>query len=129
MSFVAQSLETFLFPSERRSRQRFQLALAVEYKLLGRGDRTGSGKTRNISSTGVLIEVADRQPLSGSIELVVTWPCVLDGVCALKLLMKGRIVRNEGQGIAIQSRQYEFRTAGPASRAKRPGFKFLPTLS
>jgi hypothetical protein len=125
MSLAAHPFGMFLFPSERRSRQRFQLALAVEYRLLGKGERCGSGKTRNISSTGVLFEVADRQPFSGSIELIVSWPCVLDGACALKLLMKGRVVRNEGKGIAIESSQYEFRTAGPASGAKRQDFKLL----
>lgn len=113
MSVMAQSLDSIL-SSERRSRQRFPLALTVEYRLLGKGERSGSGKTRNISSNGVLFEVADGQAFSGSIELVVSWPCILDGACALKLLMKGRVVRNDGKGIAIESRQYEFRTAGLA---------------
>jgi hypothetical protein len=119
----------FLIPPERRSRQRFQISLAVEYRLLGRGERCGTGKTCNISSTGVLFEAAEGQSLSGSIELVVSWPCVLDNACALKLLMKGRVVRSEGRGIAIESRQYEFRTAGPASGAKRLDFKLLSSRS
>jgi c-di-GMP-binding flagellar brake protein YcgR len=111
---------------ERRSRYRFPLALSVEYKLLGKGERSGSGKTRNISSTGMLIEVPDFEPVSGAIELVVSWPCVLDGACALKLLMKGRVVRSEGKGIAIESRQHEFRTAGPVGGLKRWDSKVLP---
>lgn len=101
---------------ERRSRQRFPLALAVEYRMLGKAERFGSGQTRNISSTGLLFEIAEPQPLSGSIELMVSWPCLLDGMCALKLVMRGRIVRSEGIGIAIQSKQHEFRTAGPVIR-------------
>jgi hypothetical protein len=125
MSIAAQPFGMFSFPSERRTRQRFPLALAVEYRLLGKGERCGSGKTRNISSTGVLFEVAEWEPFSGSIELIVSWPCVLDGACALKLLMKGQVVRNEGKGIAIESRQYEFRTAGPARVAKRLDFRLL----
>ena len=115
----------FLLSPERRSRQRFPLALAVEYRLLGKAERCGLGKTRNISSTGVLIEVAERQPFSGSIELLVSWPCILDGACALKLLMKGRVVRNEHRGIAIESRQYEFRTAGPVGGLRLPDFRLL----
>ncbi len=124
MSVTAELPDIFM-SAERRSRQRFPLSLAVEYRLLGKGQRWGSGKTRNISSTGVLLEVADRQPFFGSIELVVSWPCVLDGACALKLMMKGRVVRNEGRGIAIESRQYEFRTAGLAGRGKRVDFRLL----
>jgi hypothetical protein len=124
MSVAAEPFDIFMLPSERRSRRRFPLALSVEYRLLGKSERWGSGKTRNISSTGVLIEVAERQPFSGSIELVVSWPCVLDGACALKLLMKGRVVRHESRGIAIESRQYEFRTAGLAG-GKRVDLRFL----
>lgn len=97
---------------ERRSRQRFPLALAVEYRLFGESQRCGSGKTCNISSTGVLFEVPEGQPFSGSIELVVSWPYLLDGVCGLKLVVKGRVVRSEGTGVAIVSQQHEFRTAG-----------------
>jgi hypothetical protein len=125
MSVAAEPFGKFTFSSDRRSRQRFPLALAVEYKLLDKGERCGSGRTCNISSTGVLFEVAERQSFSGSIELVVSWPCVLDGACALKLLMKGRVVRSEGRGIAIESRQYEFRTAGPASGLNRHDFRLL----
>lgn len=99
--------------SDRRSRQRFPLALAVEYRLFN-DERCGSGRTCNISSTGVLFEVAESRPFSGSIELMVSWPCTLDGACALKLVMKGRVVRTDARGIAIESRQHEFRTAGLA---------------
>ena len=106
---------------ERRSRQRFPLALELEYRLLGDDERHGSGQTCNISSTGVLFEVAEWQPprpFSGSIEVMLSWPCLLNGACALKLMMKGRVVRSEGRGVAIESRQHEFRTAGRVRRAK-----------
>ena len=104
---------------ERRSRQRFPLALAVEYRLLGQEERCGSGWTCNISSNGVLFESLDWAPFSGSIELMVSWPCTLDNACALKLVMKGRVVRSEGRGIAIHSTQHEFRTAGPIVLRRR----------
>jgi hypothetical protein len=107
------------FQVERRARQRFPLALAVEYRLLGRAQRRGSGRTRNISSSGVLFEVSDLQPFSGPIELMVTWPCLLDDECALKLVVRGRVVRNESGGVAIESTQHEFRTAGSATGRKR----------
>ena len=110
--------------SDRRSRQRFPLALAVEYRLTNHDERCGSGWTCNISSTGVLIEVADSRPFSGPIELMVSWPCVLDGSCALKLVMKGRVVRADSRRVAIESRQHEFRTAGLASGPR--GFKISP---
>jgi hypothetical protein len=104
---------------EQRSRQRYPLELPVKYRLLGKKERRGSGKTRNISSNGVLFDVGEPLPVSGSIELTVSWPCLLGGVCPLKLMMTGRIVRSDDKGIAIVSKQHEFRTAGPANGSKR----------
>lgn len=104
---------------ERRSRQRFPLALAVEYRLLGQGARWGCGCTSNISSRGVLFEIPEQESLSGLIEVVVNWPYILDGVCALKLVIRGRVVRIGGRSIAVASTQHEFRTAGPASARPR----------
>jgi hypothetical protein len=108
---------------ERRSRRRFSLALGVEYRLLGPRTRSGCGWTCNISSKGVLFEIAEQESLSGLIEVVVNWPYVLDGVCALKLVMKGRVVRIGDRSVAVESMQHEFRTAGPVStRREEPGF-------
>lgn len=109
---AARSFDRLMVSLERRSRQRFPLALALEYRLFGKGEQRGYGQTCNISSAGVLFEVAERQPFSGSIELLISWPCLLDGACALKLLMKGRVVRSEGAAVAMTFTQHEFRTAG-----------------
>jgi hypothetical protein len=110
---VFSGVSVFMSVSERRSRQRFPLALAVEYRLLGPGAHSGWGWTSNISSRGVLFEVAGQETPFGLIEVVVSWPYILDGVCALKLVMKGRVVRNGGRSVAVASTAHEFRTAGP----------------
>ncbi len=100
--------------TEQRSHQRYPIELEVEYRLLAKGhsELVGSGKTRNISSGGVLFEALGSHPAPGPIELMVSWPFLLEGVCPLKLVMKGRIVRSDLRGIAIQSNYHEFRTAG-----------------
>ena len=100
--------------SELRTHQRYPIELEMEYRLLskGRSERLGSGKTRNISSGGVLFEVADSPPEGGSIEVMLNWPFLLEGVCPLRLVMRGRIVRSDTRGVAIQSKFHEFRTAG-----------------
>ena len=122
---MIQPIDTLKFSFERRSRRRFPLKLALEYRLLGKLKRSGFGRTCDISSAGVLFEVADGQPFAGPIELAVSWPYVLDGACALKLTMKGRVVRVEDRGIAIESREHEFRTAGPVSGARPDDLKML----
>jgi hypothetical protein len=112
--------------TEQRSHQRYPLELEVEYRLLAKGqsEYLGSGKTRNISSGGVLFEALGSRPASGPIELLLTWPFLLEGVCPLKLVMKGRIVRSDVRGVAIQSNYHEFRTAGSRIAKGRP-FNFV----
>jgi hypothetical protein len=100
--------------ADQRLHQRYPIALRVEYKLLkkGRAERLGSGRTLNISSGGILFESDNPLPLSGRVELAMEWPFLLEGVCALKLVMRGQIVRSDTTGIAVQIMQHEFRTAG-----------------
>ena len=100
--------------TDQRLHRRYPIALKVEYKLLNKGktERLGSGLTVNISSGGIFFEPDEPLPAHGRIELVLEWPFLLERVCALKLVVRGRIVRSEAKGIAIESRQHEFRTAG-----------------
>lgn len=59
---AAGRLKTFV--SEQRSHQRYPIELEVEYRLLTKGqcELIGSGKTRNISSGGVLFEALGLAP-------------------------------------------------------------------
>jgi hypothetical protein len=112
--------------TEQRSHQRYPIELEVEYRLLAKGqsELVGSGKTRNISSGGVLFEALGSRPATGSIEVMLSWPFLLEGVCPLKLVMKGRIVRSDLRGVAIQSSYHEFRTAGSRMPKNQP-FNFI----
>lgn len=105
---------------ERRSRQRFPLSLEIEFRTYGKAGQFGLGQTLNISSSGLLFQTADARMLSGSIVVLVNWPYLLDGFCALKLVMKGRIVRRQGGTFAVHSKHHEFRTSG-AFRARLAG--------
>jgi len=101
-------------PDERRSHRRYPISLTADYRILYRGrvDSLGSGRTINMATGGVLLQ-ADKALLTGrQIELFINWPMMLEEVCPLKLVMWGRITRSDNNGVAIQARQYEFRTAG-----------------
>jgi hypothetical protein len=104
--------------ADKRLHQRYPIILNVEYKVLikGRVERFGSGRTRNISSGGIFFEVDEVLPAQGKIELAMDWPFLLEGVCALKLVMRGRIVRSDTEGIAVKIAHHEFRTAGTRPR-------------
>lgn len=102
-------------PPDHRARGRYPICLDLQYKLLrgSRVEQAGTGKTVNISSGGVLFETDDWLPPRGSVELALEWPFLLQGVCSLKLVMRGRIVRSEsnGRAIAVRADFHEFRTA------------------
>jgi hypothetical protein len=108
--------------ADQRLHQRYPIVLSVEYKLLNKGrvERLGSGRTKNISSGGIFFEVDEALPTQGKIELAMDWPFLLEGVCALKLVMRGLIVRSDTQGIAVKIAHHEFRTAGSRSRSRLP---------
>jgi hypothetical protein len=104
--------------SEQRLNGRYPITLELQYKLLSKGrvERLGIGRTLNISSGGVLFESDDLLPAGGLIELAMKWPFLLEGICSLKLVMRGRIVRSDAnsKAAAVKGEYHEFRTAGVA---------------
>jgi hypothetical protein len=107
---------------DRRANRRYPIALRLQYKLIAKGrvQRLGLGRTINISSHGVLFESDDAMPTSGQIEVVLNWPFSLQGVCALKLVMRGRILRTEERTVALETEFREFRTAGRSALGEPP---------
>jgi len=97
---------------DRRRHRRYPLRLEVRYKLLhvGHAVQTGSGRTLNVSTGGVLFEVDRALPARNEITLDITWPVLLDGVQHLKVVANGRVVRSEGRTVAVRVRTFEFRT-------------------
>lgn len=98
--------------TDRRSADRFPIERELRYKVLNKRapEEAGSGKTINISSSGILF-AADRILRPGRrVELAVSWPAKLNEKCALKLVARGKIVRFEDGKAAIEIQQYEFRT-------------------
>ena len=99
---------------DRRSHRRYAVTLDLEYKLLkrGRGIQIGSGKTLDISSHGILFQASESFALGDRIELMIRWPFLLERVCPLKLVIRGRVVRvDDGNRIAVSVTYHEFHTA------------------
>ncbi len=74
-------------------------------------EQAGSGTTVNISSGGVLFRSVESVPEDSRIEMALSWPFSLED-CALKLVLRGRVVRSDRHATAVRVLQYEFRTAG-----------------
>ena len=125
MSAASSSKWVFQQPTRKRRydqrlHQRFPINLEIDYKVLSgaRVEYQGSGRTVNISSGGVLMETDNLfPPAAGTIELAIRWPFRLEGICPLKLVMRGRIVRRVGTFVAVESDNYEFHTARARSRS------------
>lgn len=100
-------------PFERRQHRRYALRLDVQYRFLNSRTiegRTGSGRTLNISSHGLLFETDAPLPDRGEITLDVRWPFLLDNAHHLKFVVRGWIVRSEANATAVIFRSYEFHT-------------------
>jgi len=103
--------------NDRRSSDRFPMDRDVRFRVMNRktGEETGTGKTLNMSSNGVLIETEQAVLPGRRVEMTISWPAQLNNTCPLKLVARGRIVRVEGSRAAVEIQQYEFRTQGKAS--------------
>lgn len=105
---------------DQRSRNRYAIALNLEYKLLRRGHIPckGLGRTLNISSGGALVELSDAINLPNLIELSIQWPFLLESAIPLKLIARGPVLRKDGRRIAVAFLRHEFRTSNIRSAAR-----------
>ncbi len=100
--------------NERRMKRRFQIEQEVRYKMLygQRIAETGSGKTLNISSSGVWFTTETMLTIGMPVELSMTWPVLLNDSCPMKLMIYGCVIRSNEKGAAVAIERYEFRTQG-----------------
>jgi len=98
--------------SDQRVHRRYPISLDVQYKLGDKGQaaKFGTGRTLNISSGGIFFGTSGPLPTGGAIELLMRWPLLLDGGCPLKLVVRGKVVRSDASGTAVQALSHEFRT-------------------
>ena len=99
---------------ERRMKRRFQIEQEVRYKMLygQRIAETGTGKTLNISSSGVWFTTENMLTIGMPVEVSMNWPVLLNDSCPMKLMIYGCIVRSNEKGAAVAIERYEFRTQG-----------------
>ncbi|MCC6393932.1 MAG: PilZ domain-containing protein [Bryobacterales bacterium] len=97
---------------ERRAGIRFPLQFPLSCRSLGRARKLVEGTTLNFSRRGLLFAADDPPGPGEKVEVSVDWPTKIDGVCPLKLVLQGRVVRSWGRYAAVRFMRYEFRTRG-----------------
>src|SRR5882724_10866666 len=97
MNLVMGNISSFGGRTDRRGTSRFPLREEVTYKVLNTQEVkiTGTGKTLNIGSGGILFSTEERLPMGWTVELSVRWPARLGGTCPLKFVATGRVVRSD----------------------------------
>lgn len=113
MQALSSRLEAPELPSaERRRSSRFPIERELRYKTLNQRaePQIGSGKTLNISSSGVLFTTEHEFPVGTRLEVSISWPAQLNERCLLNLVARGRVSRFGKGLLALQIQQYEFRT-------------------
>ena len=71
----------------------------------------------NLGSGGVAFTTTRRLPINAPVEISINWPARLNGTCALKLVVTGRVIRSEEGNAVVQIERHVFRTcAAPDAR-------------
>lgn len=106
--------------TERRRSSRFPIERELRYKTLNQRSEilAGSGKTLNISSSGVLFTSDHDLAVGTRLEVSISWPAQLNEKCLLNLVARGRITRHNKGQLALQIQQYEFRTQSRPGNSK-----------
>ena len=107
---------------ERRRTTRFPVNEDIKYRVLHKSSRvSGSGRTLNVGSGGLLFTTEERLQVGRQIEISMNWPARLGGTCPLKFVATGRVMRAEAGKAAVRIERYEFRTrASSTETAPKP---------
>jgi hypothetical protein len=99
---------------DRRIKRRFGIEQGLRYRLLygSRVAESGTGRTVNISSSGIWFTTEGILSTGLPVEVSMSWPARLNDICPMKLMIYGCVVRSDEAGAALAIERYEFRTQG-----------------
>jgi hypothetical protein len=98
----------------------YPLKLPFSYRIYGNNDAVefGTGETLAMSSAGVRVRLMGAfNAESQIVHLSIAWPMPLDGRVPIRLVITGKILRNESGTVEIRTEKYQFRTAGAVLKA------------
>jgi PilZ domain len=105
---------------DRRLSSRFPVQEEVKYRLLNSKVKlSGTGRTLDMSSGGILFTTEQQLSPGRTVELSVNWPAML-GNCPLKFVAVGKVVRSGPAEAAVRIQRYEFRTRASGALSRAP---------
>ena len=95
----------------RRLEQRYRFEQPLRYVFEQRGAaQLRAGTTTEVGAGGVLFQTDCPPPDGVRVELRMTWPILVQGVCSVVLVINGTVVRTDGRGTSVRIDQYLFET-------------------
>lgn len=106
-------------PMDRREKSRFDIRRNMRYKLRHGAKEIGSGCgcTLDMSSNGAAFTTEGYIEPGTAIEMSISWPVLLEGRSALRLVAHGVVVRSTILTAACRISRFEFRMQGKAAAA------------
>ena len=107
---------TDIIHGDRREDRRYTVEIPLRYSFTRKGVAyLGSGTVADLSRGGVRF-LTDCPPPDGmEVELRLAWPFLLQNVCPLELLIRGKVSVTGARGTIVRLHHYEFRTCGARS--------------
>lgn len=97
---------------EKRSTRRFTLELPISVKFVNNGRRESAGRTRDVSSRGVLMYLDTEISEGAPIEFVMTLPTEVTLAEPIRVRCTGKVLRvnraEQEQGVAVAIDNYDF---------------------
>jgi PilZ domain len=98
-------------PVERRASNRYDVRLPIHYRISQRGgiERSGTGTTFEMSSTGLSFRSRKPLPIGAHLEMIVEWPARYGDLYPIDLQATGFVVRSESGRTAVRVTSRRFR--------------------
>ena len=98
---------------DRRADRRYNVTLDVRWTIIYRKQvlYSGTGRTVNFSSGGILFETDEPPAVGRTIEMAIPWPVSFEASVPLQLIIQASVVRTAGKRVAVGIQHCEFRRA------------------
>jgi hypothetical protein len=104
---------------ERRTSNRYDVRLQVHYRVSQRGgmDRSGTGTTYDMSSSGLSFRSRKPLPIGAHLEMVIEWPARYEDIYPIDLQATGFVVRSENGRTAVRVTSRKFRVLADSAQS------------